>query len=515
MSMSFQWKHAAVGLCVALCLLVCDAQWGETFFNPLKEVQKAGNELKRAISGSGAEWYSIYRKARKAARKGEWETAAELFENAIEEGDKPKTWTNRDGSEGTYYPYLHLGMVYLVTGDFDAARQYCTLSDEKAVAPEPAVKKCLAFVNEHKTQQPAATTVSLPASSPVVDSKALNPPGQVQTRQISKPAQRQGETYAVIIGIGTFQDNRIPALRYPTNDARGFYDVLTNPQYGGVPEDHVTLLLNEEAKTRNIKSAIGKWLKSKARKEDTVIIFYTGHGAPEGQETYWVTYDADIDDLFSTALDNNTITDMLARVDAQRMITFLDSCYSAATVNRTNRTRDIQVEIPWDKFTGEGNVIISASNGKQLSLEMQAYEHGVFTYYLLEGLKGQADGMTGEGRDGVIEVEEIWNYVRNRVSETARAQNNTQTPVLQGSLTAGIPLTYDRKFLREMTQKRQRIRQERQQTLQTLFEQGKLPADQFDCAFRMVETDQTNGYLDGLFSGEISPGTFRKLFKCE
>ncbi len=411
-------------------------------------------------------------------------------------------------------------MAYLVTGDFEAASQHCAKSDEEDVAPESAVERCLSFVASHREQRAIEPSAPIPASEPVADTASFksSPKAQdrdIQNRQLAQPTERIGNTYAVIIGIGTFQDTRIPALRYPMNDAQGLYDVLIAPEYGGVSADNVKLLLNEQATSRNIKAAIGKWLKSQTRQDDTVIVFYTGHGAPEGEETYWVTYDADIDDLYSTALDNNSISDMLARVDAKRMITFLDSCYSAATVNRTNRTRDIQVEIPWENFTGEGSVVISASNGTQLSLEMEAYEHGVFTYHLLEGLTGQADGMAGEGRDGVIEVEELWNYIRNRVAETAKSQNNTQTPVLQGSLTAGIPLTYDKQFLQDMAQKRQQARQERQKTLQTLFEQGEIPADQFDCAFQMVDEDRSNGYLDGLFTGEISPKTFRKLFECE
>ena len=46
------------------------------------------------------------------------------------------------------------------------------------------------------------------------------------------------------------------------------------------------------------------------------------------------------------------------------------------------------------------------------------------------------------------------------------------------------------------------------------LEQGQIQADHFDCAFQMLETGQTDGYLDGLLSGEISPETLTKLFKC-
>ncbi len=358
----------------------------------------------------------------------------------------------------------------------------------------------------------------------IVHRKPPLQPGTTQERELPPPGppgspvgavQRPGKVYAVIIGIGDYQDDRIPDLRYTVNDARGFYDVLTDPKYGGVKKEHVKLLVDEDATDRNIKREIGQWLRRQAREEDTVIIYYSGHGAPEDENTYWVTYNADIDDLYSTALDNNTIFDMLDRVEAKRVITFLDSCYSAATVNRTNRTRDIQVEIPWENFMGEGRITMSASNGKQLSLEMEAYEHGVFTYYLLEGLKGQADGGAREERDGVVEVEELWSYVRNQVTDTAKKQGNTQTPVLQGSLTAGIPLTYDIEYLKELERQRLEAIKEKQAKLQALFEQKKIRPDHFDCAFRMLDAGKSDGYLDGLLADEISPETFGRLFQCD
>ncbi|MCP4400174.1 MAG: hypothetical protein GY801_23060, partial [bacterium] len=321
--------------------------------------------------------------------------------------------------------------------------------------------------------------------------------------------------YAVIIGVGDYQDEKIPDLRFTVNDAQGMYDVLTDPQFGGVSEENIQLLLDEDATVQNIKKAIGVWLKRKAREEDTVIIYYAGHGAPEDKETYWVTYDADIESLYASALSNNEISDMMDRIESKRVLTFLDACYSAATVNRSSGTRDIFIEAPLEKFTGEGRVVISASDGQQLSLEMEAYEHGVFTYYLLEALKGEADGLTAEERDGIIEIEEVWNYVRNQVTETAREQGNDQTPKFQGGLTAGIPLTFDREFLEERHRQRQQEIQEKQTTLQELFEQGMFedPVD-FECAYNMVETGKPDKYIDGLLNGKLSAEMFNKLFKC-
>ena len=312
-----------------------------------------------------------------------------------------------------------------------------------------------------------------------------------------------GQRYAVIIGIGAYQDERLN-LSYTVNDAQGLYDLLTDPLYGAIPKENVQLLLSEEATTANIRKALNA-LRRKATPDDTVIIYYSGHGAPEEDQTYWVTYDADIDDLLSTALSSNDIADMLDRISSKQLITFLDSCYSAATVKRTHQSRSIPTEIPWDKFTGEGRVIISASNGKELSLELDEYKHGVFTYYLLEGLKGKAD----KNEDGYVEVEEIWDFVKRQVQDKARAEGNKQTPILQGELSAGIALTMNSEAFKKKTTEAQI------QQLEQWFYAGELDEQHFDCAVRMLEAGKSNRALDALLKGTLSLKTFNRTFRCE
>ena len=246
-----------------------------------------------------------------------------------------------------------------------------------------------------------------------------------------------------------------------------------------------------------------------------MLIYYSGHGAPEGDETYWVTYNADIDDLYTTALDNNEIADMLSRIRAKRVITLLDSCYSAATVNRKDRTRSAPTEIPWEKFTGEGRVTISASDGKQLSLELEEYENGVFTYYLLEGLKGKADGfeedkVKDELKDGFVDVGEIWDYVKYKVTDAARVAGNPQTPVFQGSRTAGIPLTYNMPYLRELQQ--QQTVEAQQYKLAEFYAQGLIKDEHFICALEMVEAGTSNTWLDKLLAGRNHARDFYSFF---
>lgn len=315
--------------------------------------------------------------------------------------------------------------------------------------------------------------------------------------------KREGEHYAVIIGIGKYQDKKIPPLKYATADAQSIYDILTNPNYGTVPRDHVKLLLDEKATERNIESAIGKWLKRKSSKNDTVTIFFAGHGAPEDNETYWVTHDAEIDDLYSTALNNNTIVQMLDRVRAKKMVVFLDSCYSAATVNRTDKTRALsRIKIPYDKFKGEGRAIITSSTGEEQSLELDKFGHGVFSYYLVKALKGESD----KNKDGYIELDEVWTYVRERVTKTASGYGLDQTPVMKANYSGKIMLSQDPERLRQISQEGRIAR------MKQLWTEDKITVEQYNRAVKILKSGEKDKALDAFLLGKLDLVTFKESF---
>jgi HEAT repeat protein len=111
--------------------------------------------------------------------------------------------------------------------------------------------------------------------------------------------KERGDVWAAVIGINQYPNAR--PLKYAVNDALAFKHYLKN--YIGLPEDHIFFLSNQNATRDNIQSLLGTKLKRRASKEDTVIIFYTGHGAVEtdptnpdgdGFEKYLLPYDAEL-----------------------------------------------------------------------------------------------------------------------------------------------------------------------------------------------------------------------------
>jgi len=153
------------------------------------------------------------------------------------------------------------------------------------------------------------------------------------------------EHWAVVIGVGQYDSTEIPGLRYAVPDAEAIAEVLIGA--AGFKKEHVLLLTDKTAKPpslHNIKWALRTFLARSAGKEDTVLIFYAGHGAPEvdprriegdGLAKYLIPTDADPDDLFSTALPMDDLHTIFSRIESDRVVVFLDTCYSGAAGGRT------------------------------------------------------------------------------------------------------------------------------------------------------------------------------------
>jgi HEAT repeat protein len=246
--------------------------------------------------------------------------------------------------------------------------------------------------------------------------------------------KEHGDLWAAVIGINDYPNAR--GLKYAVNDALAFKNYLS--QNVGVPENNIFLLTDQNATKENIQHLLGTKLKRQTAKEDTVIIFYAGHGAVEtdpsnpdgdGFEKYLLPYDANLNDLYTTSISMDEVRKIFNRISAERLIFIADTCYSGASGGRTLVTSKTRANLS-DKFheriaKGKGRVIISSCSANEISKEDDSLQHGVFSYHMLEGLKGLAD----QDGDGIITVSELFSYISRKVPE-ASAQD--QHPVKKG-----------------------------------------------------------------------------------
>jgi Caspase domain/zinc-ribbon domain len=308
--------------------------------------------------------------------------------------------------------------------------------------------------------------------------------------------------YGLVVGIGRYQDPKIPTLRFTGADAQAFYDHLVAPERAGFSADKVRLLLNEQATRRNIEKSISGWLFQNVGPDSTVVVFFAGHGGLESDKTgtekdgvskYLLPWDADPDDLFASGLSNTRFHELLNTIKAQRLVVFMDACYAGGV---TEGARDIGlVESPYHRMAeGRGRMVIASAQPNQRSWEDEMLGHGIFTYHLLEALQGKAD----TDNDGCASVMDIFRYLQETVPATARrVSQSLQEPLLFGDqISKEVVLTVNCQLMMEFARRKreaerllgERIKQNRQK-LFSLHEGGGLPLQAFSDAMSLLEKD--------------------------
>ena len=254
------------------------------------------------------------------------------------------------------------------------------------------------------------------------------------------PRHDISQHWAVIVGVSNYHDSRIPSLRYAAADAQSFYNWLTSPDGGRYPPSRIKLLVNEQATGSNIKEALFVWLKQ-AIEEDMVIIFFAGHGSPDSPDSpenlFLLPYDARYDSIATTGFPMWDIETALKRfIKARKVVVIADACHAggvgqgfdvARRANRAIKRNPISSGLQNLSMIGAGVAVITASDDRQFSQEGEKWGggHGVFTHFLLKGLKGEAD----YNKDKRVTLGELIPFLSEQVR---RATMNAQSPMVAG-----------------------------------------------------------------------------------
>lgn len=234
------------------------------------------------------------------------------------------------------------------------------------------------------------------------------------------------DKWALVIGISKFQDSSID-LKFPAKDARDFHKFLTGE--ANFAQDHVKLLINEDATRERILSELGdRWLPHTAGPDDLVVIYISSHGSPSVMDVaginYLVAYNTDRDSLYATAIPIQDLAKMVKeRVHSDRVVLFLDACHSgAAHVEGKGLYR--QANFNADQIAqGGGMLVVCSGKSDQIAWESKQYPNGVFTHHLIEGLRQK-------GSD--TKLGEAFAFTEAKVQdEVLRDRGELQTPLLK------------------------------------------------------------------------------------
>ena len=251
----------------------------------------------------------------------------------------------------------------------------------------------------------------------------------------------KGDTYAVIFGISNYPG--LPPLKYADKDAELFRDFLTTPAGGNTKPENIFFKINEDAKSGAFKVAARKWLKDKHFKEgDRVYIYFSGHGDALNEENYYLLpYDCtpnnDPDNYLATGvIEMNVIkTLIIPQIIAQKaeVLLIVDACRTNELPGGSKGQQSFINSVQSVSEKSSGEIIMLSAGAGQSAIESPKVGngHGLFTWYLIDGLSGNAD-KEGDAadHDGKVSLAEITSYVKNHVRKEAKAlYNANQVPV--------------------------------------------------------------------------------------
>ena len=235
---------------------------------------------------------------------------------------------------------------------------------------------------------------------------------------------------ALIVGVESYSS--LPPAQYADSDASHFYDYAN--QALGVPTNKIKLLTNAKATRADLLMAMKSWMRAEiVFGGSDVYIFFAGHGLAnaDGSKTYLLPTDGRRELLDETSILSD---DLIASAKGAKTITlFLDTCYSGGT--RTNEAlladaRPIAI-VPDMKALPSNVTVLAAASGAQLSSTYEAAQQGLFSYWLMKGLEGDAD----TNKDKKITAGELHEYVARQVGPMAQRRNRQQDPQLMGDST--------------------------------------------------------------------------------
>jgi len=272
---------------------------------------------------------------------------------------------------------------------------------------------------------------SLPPGRNVIEVSAKNPKS-LESRtisavvQVDSPKLPDVNLYVLAIGVSDYRNHALK-LNFAANDATALAEELRQRGQGLFKQVFISPpLLNGQATLANIDKAFNE-LAGKVQPQDVFVLYLAGHGKTVDAHYHFVPWELVYDGKafpVQQALDQKRLSDLLARIPAQKSLVLLDTCNAGSfTVAANSADQQEKSRGDWSDQTAidhlmnaTGSAVLMASADDKMAFE--GYQnHGVFTYALLEGLR-KADS----NNNRVVEIDELAMYVNNLVPTITKQQ---------------------------------------------------------------------------------------------
>ncbi|MEB3292625.1 MAG: caspase family protein, partial [Synechococcales bacterium] len=236
-------------------------------------------------------------------------------------------------------------------------------------------------------------------------------------RAVPSQAKTQVKTlWGLVIGVSHYEDATLRSLPYAGLDAQGLATVL---QQMASPFDKTVIQVHPVCEDQIPTRAIvqGSWidLLQKVEAQDTILLYFAGHGLlDERQQAFLCLADTQVSDLPTTGWAIADLLTQMSHCKAATQVVILDACHSGRMTLRDspmgNLLQQLQQTATHAQHRKQNFYGLLSCDADEESLEFQDLKHGLFTYYLIQGLQGEAINARG-----MIEIKNLYQYVYHQV----------------------------------------------------------------------------------------------------
>ncbi len=243
-----------------------------------------------------------------------------------------------------------------------------------------------------------------------------------------------GTKKALIIGISHYDDKNLEDLDFCEKDGQAMFELLTSLGYEIKNENKLVgkvpgLMLRDKI--------IDFFHDTNTRARDTLVLYFSGHGVPDRDDLFFASSDIDTDKPMRNGFSSSDLWLAMNKSKSRKIVAILDCCYSGSA-HLGKGHADIasqghqKISENMTKIEGEGKCLMLSSQNYQQSYELESHGFSVFTYYLLDGLKGDKESVDVNGN---VTVHTLSSYVFDRVTEISK-----QKPLIKSEIAGDIPL---------------------------------------------------------------------------
>lgn len=229
--------------------------------------------------------------------------------------------------------------------------------------------------------------------------------------------------YLLAIGVSEYQDSAYN-LDVAHKDAEAIASVFAGQRGKLYQTVDIRLLINQDATQDNILDGLD-WILRESTQKDLSLLFVSGHGLKDERGNYYfLPYDGDPENIRRTGVLWFNFQDVLTGLPS-KVVFMADTCHSGSITGKRRGVTDLTDALRELVHAENGVVVMTASTGKEFSVEKPEWGHGAFTKAVVEGLEGQAN----YNNDNTIDIKELDLFITNRVKELTEGYQHPTTEI--------------------------------------------------------------------------------------